>query len=116
MKKSTIVVIVVLAALAMALSACRAAPRSDSADANLSPEAKQGKEIYDKRCLRCHQVNGVGGTRASDLSKIGAQRDAEWLYRFTEDPQKVDPGNKMPTVFLTPEELQAVVKYMETLN
>jgi cytochrome c2 len=116
MKRSFLLLIVVLAGLALVLGACRAAPQGDSADVNLSPEAKRGKEIYDNRCLRCHQVNGVGGTRASDLSKIGAEREAEWLDRFVENPQKVDPGNKMPTIFLRPDERQAVVEYMKALK
>ena len=38
------------------------------------------------------------------------------LYGWVADPQSLKPGNHMPSVGLEPDQLQAVVAYLETLN
>ena len=38
------------------------------------------------------------------------------LYGWVADPQSIKPGNKMPTIGLEPDELHAVVAYLETLK
>lgn len=103
--------------IATALLAAGCAPSADQPEGPpLSAEAEQGKSIFDSRCLRCHPVGGVGGNKGPDLSHISSSRDADWLTRFTTNPQAVDPDNKMPQVFLRPEELSDVVEYMKTLD
>jgi cytochrome c oxidase subunit 2 len=38
------------------------------------------------------------------------------LYGWVADPQSIKPGTKMPTIGLEPNELHAVVAYLETLK
>jgi cytochrome c oxidase subunit 2 len=38
------------------------------------------------------------------------------LYGWVEDPQSLKPGNGMPTIGLEPDQLHAVVAYLETLK
>ena len=38
------------------------------------------------------------------------------LYGWIADPQAIKPGSKMPPVGLEPNELHAVVAYLETLK
>jgi cytochrome c oxidase subunit 2 len=38
------------------------------------------------------------------------------LYGWGADPQSQKPGNKMPTIGLSPDELHAVVAYLGTLK
>lgn len=100
--------------IAAFVMACR--PAEVPSRGKLSAEATRGLSVYESRCLRCHKVDGVGGARGGDLSHISLKRDAAWLTRFLTNPQDVDPGNKMPTVFLRPDELEDIVKYLKTLD
>lgn len=103
--------------MATALLAVACAPSADQPEGEpLSAAAEQGKLIFDSRCLRCHAVDGAGGKKGPDLSHISSSRDVDWLTRFMTNPQAVDPDNKMPQVFLRPEELSAVVEYMKALD
>ena len=38
------------------------------------------------------------------------------LYGWVEDPQSIKPGSHMPTIGLEPDQLHAVVAYLETLK
>jgi cytochrome c oxidase subunit 2 len=38
------------------------------------------------------------------------------IYGWVEDPQSAKPGNQMPTIGLEPDQLHAVVAYLETLK
>jgi quinoprotein glucose dehydrogenase len=38
-------------------------------------------------CLRCHRIEGVGGSIGPDLSGVGARRDRRYLLRSMLDPQ-----------------------------
>ncbi len=95
-------------------SACGPAERRDGG--GLSGEEARGAAIYDRRCRSCHKVDGNGGKRGPDLTRIGAKRSARWLDAFLINPKDVDADNKMPQVFLIPEERRAVVKYLQTLD
>jgi len=108
-------IILILIGTIFSTTACRSGDGLQSG-ADLSSEEARGASLYEERCVRCHIVNGVGGKLGPDLSHIGSKRDADWLKKFTQNPKSVDPANKMPQVFLRPEELTAVVKYMQTLD
>ena len=38
------------------------------------------------------------------------------LYGWVADPQSIKPGTNMPTIGLEPDQLHAVVAYLETLK
>jgi quinoprotein glucose dehydrogenase len=59
--------------------------------------AAEGKKMFFERpeasCVRCHKINGEGGEVGPDLSKIGAQKDRQYLLESVVLPNKeIAPG------------------------
>jgi len=59
--------------------------------------AVEGKKMFFERpeasCVRCHKINGEGGEVGPDLSKIGAQKDRQYLLESVVLPNKaIAPG------------------------
>ena len=78
---------------------------------------QRGADVFKEKCASCHAVNGVGGTMGTDLSKVGANRDAEYLLKQIEDPKSFNKESKMPSFADLPkEDKDAVVAYMLTLK
>jgi cytochrome c oxidase subunit 2 len=88
----------------------------------------EGQQIFlGSGCVYCHNIEGTNasGTVGPDLTHIASRRSlgagilannpgnlAGWIV----DPQRIKPGNQMPPMDLTGEELQAVLAYMATLE
>ena len=91
-------------------------------------EARRGEEVFlAEPCAACHQVRGTSahGQIGPDLTHLASRttlaaltipnsrRDlSEWVA----DPQHVKPGNKMPGLTLKPDELKALIAYLESLR
>lgn len=80
-----------------------------------------------KPCAACHTVRGTAasGTNGPDLTHVGGRRYiAAGVFETTRgslaawiaDPQTIKPGNNMPAVPLTPDELRAVSAYLASLK
>ncbi len=54
--------------------------------------------LYQKQCLACHQFGQVDGRIGPDLTYIGSQRDADYLYAFLDNPTRLIPGVAMPRI------------------
>ena len=59
--------------------------------------AAEGKKMFFERpeasCVRCHKINGEGGEVGPDLSRIGAQKDRQYLLESVVLPNKaIAPG------------------------
>ena len=78
-------------------------------------------------CSACHNIGGTPATGqvAPDLTHLASRKSLAAgtlpmgrgnLYGWVEDPQSLKPGNKMPTIGLEPQQLHAVVAYLETLK
>ncbi|KAA2211264.1 cytochrome c oxidase subunit II [Teichococcus oryzae] len=94
----------------------------------MTPEEEAGRQVMEsKACGACHTVRGTAaaGTLGPDLTHVGGRQTiaagmlpttrgslAAWIA----DPQTVKPGNNMPMVPLTAEELQAVSAYLARLR
>lgn len=82
----------------------------------------KGEKVYaEKNCALCHVIKGKGGTvgpmaRGPDLSTVGAQRNAQWLKAFMQEPKAVNPKAKMMAFKGTEEELEALVAYLGSLK
>jgi cytochrome c oxidase subunit 2 len=95
------------------------------------PEDPAIAETFEKKCLSCHAVGELGTQVYPNLTGIGDRESVagilintdnpkyknegsvyDNLYRWLKDPQKVKPGNLMPTVELTEEELQGIARYL----
>jgi cytochrome c oxidase subunit 2 len=91
-------------------------------------ESAAGLQTFlTKPCAACHTVRGTAaaGTTGPDLTHVGSRRTiaagifetsrgslAAWIA----DPQTIKPGNNMPMVPLTPDELRAVSAYLASLK
>lgn len=78
-------------------------------------------------CSACHNIGGTpaSGMIAPDLTHLASRKSLAAgtmpmnegnLYGWIEDPQSLKPGVKMPTIGLAPDQLHAVVAYLETLK
>ena len=92
-----------------------------------TPLAKAGYAFVTSRnCSACHAIAGTpaGGTVGPDLTHLASRRTLAAampmgegnLYGWIADPQSIKPGSKMPTIGLEPDQLHAVVAYLETLK
>jgi cytochrome c oxidase subunit 2 len=91
-------------------------------------EASAGQQAFmSKQCAACHTIRGTtaNGTTGPDLTHVGGRRTiAAGLLETTRgslaawiaDPQTLKPGNNMPMVPLSPEELRAVSAYLAALK
>jgi cytochrome c oxidase subunit 2 len=97
-----------------------AAPRTALAQAGY-------KYVTTRECAMCHTIAGTpaGGNVGPDLTHLASRRSIAAgtlpmgkgnLYGWVADPQSIKPGTKMPTIGLEPNELHAVVAYLETLK
>jgi len=78
-------------------------------------------------CSACHNIGGTtaSGQIAPDLTHLASRKSLAAstmpmnegnLYGWVEDPQSIKPGVRMPTIGLEPDQLHAVVAYLETLK
>lgn len=85
------------------------------------------KYVTTGPCSACHNIGGTSasGLVAPDLTHLASRRSLAAgtmpmskgnLYGWVEDPQSIKPGVKMPTIGLEPDQLHAVVAYLETLK
>ena len=88
----------------------------------------RGLEVFQAAtCAMCHTIRGTptGGTMGPDLTHVGSRRTiaagtlsntrgnlAGWIV----DPQAIKPGSHMPPNGLRPEELHALLSYLEGLR
>jgi cytochrome c oxidase subunit 2 len=93
-----------------------------------SPLALRGRAVFESQaCPLCHNIQGTParGSAGPDLTHLASRRTlaagalpntpgnlAGWIV----DPQSIKPGNRMPAVSLEPEDLQALLAYMEVLR
>jgi cytochrome c oxidase subunit 2 len=98
-----------------------ARPPTDSVSA-------RGQEVFlSGPCVMCHTIRGTlaGGKMAPELTHLGSRRTiaaatlpntrghlAGWIL----DPQQVKPGSHMPPNQIAPEDLQALLTYLQGLR
>jgi cytochrome c oxidase subunit 2 len=91
------------------------------------PLAAQGARLFaEKTCYNCHTVAGTGAAQSvgPDLTTVttrltlGAgvvENSRENLRKWLEDPAQFKPGSHMANFQLKPNELEALVAYLEFL-
>ena len=102
------------------------ADRSEPPLPSDEPPIARGREVYlAQRCDSCHAINDRGARIGPDLTRFGSRRSIgaatlpntpENLARWIEDPQEVKPGNLMPPFDLPPDDMAALVNYLESLK
>ncbi len=92
----------------------------------ISEELERGYEVYAAKCIGCHAIStdlgGLGPNLAGfanrdyvavpGLLENNAQNIREWIL----DPLSIKPGNKMPQIPLTDEEMNNLVLYLQSLK
>jgi cytochrome c oxidase subunit 2 len=97
-----------------------AAPESTSV-------AWRGKQVFTQSaCIACHTINGVSaGVIGPNLTHVGGrttiagalfENNAENLGRWIEDPPGRKPGSLMPKLNLPPDQVAALVAYLQSLK
>jgi cytochrome c oxidase subunit 2 len=91
------------------------------------PAAIEGGEIFlQSSCAGCHAIEGTGASArlGPDLTHFGSRSTIAGvlpnartnLHLFVRDPHGIKPGVAMPPTELDPQELDAVLDYLETLD
>jgi len=98
------------------------------AKAPTNPLQAAGYRYFTTReCASCHSVGGTpaSGQVAPDLTHFASRRSIAAgalpmtkgnIYGWVADPQSQKPGNHMPTIGIPPNDLHALVAYLETLK
>ena len=118
---------IVIAETPAAFSAWEAGQRA-SAAAPADPDAAAGLAVFQKSaCATCHAIRGSDalGRVGPDLTHLASRLTlaagtlantrgnlAGWIG----NSQAIKPGNDMPVMTLAPEDLQALLAYLETLK
>lgn len=90
--------------------------------------AAQGQRVFQSQpCAGCHAIEGTAatGTIGPDLSDFGARQtigalavpnNPENLAEWITDSQEIKPGNLMPPIELSPDQVTQLVAYLEGLG
>lgn len=92
--------------------------------------AAQGEELFTSRtCIACHAINGYEGAEARvgpNLTHFNARdkfagyvfdtHDDELLADWLADPPAMKPGAQMPNLGLQPDDIDALIAYLRTLE
>jgi mono/diheme cytochrome c family protein len=67
-------------------------------------DVEAGRKLVGKKafgCIGCHDIAGVpsSGTRGPDLAAMNQRVRYDWYRRWLVQPQRMQPGTRMPTVF-----------------
>ena len=104
------------------------ARQRDTARTPVDSAARRGQEVFlTSTCVMCHAVQGTpaGSRFGPDLTHLAGRRtiaagtlpntrgnQAGWIM----DPQRIKPGVRMPPNALAPNDLQALLAYLESLE
>ena len=81
---------------------------------------KQGYELFVKHCVKCHAINGVGGTFGPELNSPCSVTEYwnPWLLsRFIANAESVRAGTRMPNFQSLPgTDIQAIVAYLRSMS
>jgi len=89
---------------------------------------ERGRELFETRaCFACHAIQGTSaqGDVGPNLTDIGVRttiaagmlpNTPENLARWIQNPQAIKPGSLMPVVPFTPDELNDLVTFLQSLR
>lgn len=81
--------------------------------------AKPGLELFVTHCLKCHAINGVGGTFGPELNSpcsVTEYWNPRLLSRFIANAGSIRAGTRMPNFDLLPEkDIRVIVEYLHSM-
>jgi nitric oxide reductase subunit C len=112
--------IAVVAFLGMTVDSHRQFPKLTN-EQDLTPQVIAGKNVWHKfNCTNCHTLLGEGAYYAPDLTKIAAQRGANYLRAFLKDPSAFYDEQKyrrvMPKQGLSEKEIDDVIAFLTWIS
>jgi cytochrome c oxidase subunit 2 len=102
--------------------------REQRQPANQDGKEAAGRHVFESTaCLNCHAIDGTNGTGrfGPDLTHLmsrrtiaagAAENTPENLRLWIQNPGAIKPGSLMPAMKLSDPELDALVRYLETLH
>jgi cytochrome c oxidase subunit 2 len=102
--------------------------RAQKQPANQDEKEVAGRRVFETTaCINCHSVGGTAATGrfAPDLTHLmsrrtiasgAAENTRENLRLWIQNPDAIKPGSLMPAMKLSDTDLDAVVRYLETLQ
>lgn len=88
-------------------------------------QLERGQKLYKEHgCQNCHFTPAktakgyVGGTSSTSFIKLNERLNADWVYRFNQNPNDFEPesGAYIPKPPLPDEDIYAITAYMMTLK
>jgi len=102
--------------------------RAQQQPANENERDAEGRSVFERTaCLNCHAVNGTNGNGrfGPDLTHLmsrhtiasgAAENNSQNLRLWIQNPDSIKPGSLMPAMKLSDTELDALMRYLETLH
>jgi cytochrome c oxidase subunit II len=102
--------------------------RSQQQAATQIEKEAAGRRVFERTaCLNCHAINGTNGNGrfGPDLTHLmsrqtlasgAAENNSKNLRLWIENPEAIKPGSLMPAMKLSDSELDALVRYLESLQ
>src|SRR5712672_2545871 len=102
--------------------------RAQQQRANEDAREAVGRRVFERTaCLNCHAIGGTNGTGrfGPDLTHLmsrrtiasgSAENNSQNLRLWIQIPDAIKPGSLMPAMKLSDAELDALVRYLETLQ
>jgi cytochrome c oxidase subunit 2 len=94
----------------------------------VNPSEQKGQQVLlSSACVMCHAINGTpaGANVGPNLTHLGSRNtigaatlsnDRDHLAQWVSDSQQIKPGNRMPPNKLSPEDMQALLDYLQSLK
>lgn len=108
------------------------AAQQEQAEPPSGGREEEGAEIFANTCTACHAIDGLESSPEDDSLLAGPnlthlasrqtfaaallENTPANLRRWIDDPPALKPGAKMPDYNLSPEQIDAVVAYLQTLE
>ncbi len=102
--------------------------RAQQQPANEDAKEAVGRRVFERTaCLNCHAINGTNGAGrfGPDLTHLmsrrtiasgAAENNSQNLRLWIQNPDSIKPGSLMPAMKLSDAELDALMRYLETLQ
>jgi len=73
----------------------------------------RGASAFKENCMRCHSLEGSGGTSGPALDSIGDKYDPIAISKLIADPSSVQPGSRMmPLSGISEDDRQAIGEFL----